>query len=279
MSKRDQADPAGPRSGIRRHGEKPGSELVKRQVSLPARAAADRDAEHAFARHLHGSVAAGFIYRDQAAQFLKAGLIHETAIDYAQDFLARLAPADPIEELLAAEAMWTHARLGHLTSMAGAETNIERLRVLHELCDRASNTLRRLALALAEYRRPRRPGTSGDAFIAIRQANVAAQQIVQNGRTEGENASNEQGWWPQPQRPSLQAQREGTGVSTAGGKAVPPLVKKHRTANPRGKGQVQPQCPPARRPLEESDRAATQARNASARASPVKTRRAGRTNA
>ena len=46
-------------------------------------------------------------------------------------------------------------------------------------------------LALAEYRRPRR---GGDTFTAIRQANIAGQQVVQNGEIRAsENATNEQG--------------------------------------------------------------------------------------
>lgn len=67
--------------------------LPTRSTAAPVKNHAEREAEKCFARHLHGSIAAGFIYRDQAAQFLKAGLINETAIDYAQDFFARLAPA------------------------------------------------------------------------------------------------------------------------------------------------------------------------------------------
>lgn len=172
--------------------------------------------------------------------------------------------------------MWTHARLGHLTSKAGAETNIERLRVLHELCDRASNTLRRLALALAEYRRPRRSGMSGDAFIAIHQANVAAQQIVHNGRTESEKGSNEQGCQLPP---SLQAQREGIDVITAVSEGVPPLDQEHRPSNASGKGKVQPQRAASRGSIAHPHQATTQPSNASTPASRVKPRRASRTNA
>src|SRR3712207_7603202 len=44
--------------------------------------------------------------------------------------------------------------------------SLDKLRVLNDACDRAANTFRRQAQALADYRNPRR----GDTFIAAKQA-------------------------------------------------------------------------------------------------------------
>jgi hypothetical protein len=48
--------------------------------------------------------------------------------------------------------------------------------VINEACGRAANTYRRLMLAIAEYRRP----AGAEAPVAIRQASIAKQQVVQN---------------------------------------------------------------------------------------------------
>ena len=80
------------------------------------------------------------------------------------------------EEMLVIQAAWTHARLARLSSIAHSQENRENLQAVHEACDRAANTFRRQMLALAEYRRP----AQANSFVAIRQANVASQQVVQN---------------------------------------------------------------------------------------------------
>ncbi|MGH7133396.1 MAG: hypothetical protein ACREJO_15810 [Phycisphaerales bacterium] len=95
------------------------------------------------------------------------------AIGHVKDIVEGLNPRDPAEEMLAL----THSRILHLTSMSNQQTDIESLRAINEYIDRACNTYRRLMLALAEYRRPAR---QPDTFTAIRQANIAGQQVVQN---------------------------------------------------------------------------------------------------
>lgn len=77
-----------------------------------------------------------------------------------------------------------------LTALANQQTGLESLRTVHEYADRASNTYRRLMLALAEYRRPPR---AGDTFAVVKQANIAGQQVIQNHENSGANATNEQG--------------------------------------------------------------------------------------
>lgn len=89
--------------------------------------------------------------------------------------------------------LFTHARLVHLSSLANKQTRVEWAAMMNAAADRAANTFRRQMLALAEYRRPsRRAG--GDSFTAIGQANIAAQQVIQNNAPGiHEKATNEQG--------------------------------------------------------------------------------------
>ena len=77
--------------------------------------------------------------------------------------------------------------------LANQQTVVETIQQVNDSTDKASNTFRRLMLALVEYRRPPK---MGDNFTAIKQANIANQQIVQNaeaGQSKTKNMTNEQG--------------------------------------------------------------------------------------
>jgi len=102
-----------------------------------------------------------------------------------------MKPRDPAEELLISQLVLTHTRVLHRTALASKQTFLEAIRIVNEYADRASNTYRRQMLALAEYRRPPR---GGDSFTAIKQANIAQQQVVMSGDSNGkENTTSEQG--------------------------------------------------------------------------------------
>lgn len=102
----------------------------------------------------------------------------------------KMAPRDPVEEMLVSQLMLIHGRVVRLSHLAQQQLDYDQIRNINELADRASNTYRKLALALAEYRRP----AKGSSVTEIQQANIANQQVVMNGCThEPENATNEQG--------------------------------------------------------------------------------------
>ena len=109
------------------------------------------------------------------------------AFNYARDVISRMAPRDAAEEMLVAQLLFAHARVLRLTEMTQHATTVEMIRVIHEYADRASNTYRRLMLALAEYRRPFR---TGDTIAVVQQANITNQQVVH----AHENRTNEQGF-------------------------------------------------------------------------------------
>jgi hypothetical protein len=122
-----------------------------------------------------------------------------TSMVHVEEVLRKMAPRDPAEEMLVAQLLTAHARVMHLSDLACRQTGLEQIRTLHEYADRASNTYRRLMLALAEYRQPPR---TGDSFTAIRQANFAAQQVVQNHEKPAQqNVANEQGCQPASKDP------------------------------------------------------------------------------
>ena len=105
----------------------------------------------------------------------------------ALELVERMKPRDPLEEMLVTQCLWAHSRVAHLSMLANQQTDVETLQQVNDSADTASNTFRRLMLALVEYRRPLK---MGDNFTAIKQANIANQQVVHNaesGKTKTKN--------------------------------------------------------------------------------------------
>ena len=155
----------------------------------------DPNTEPEAARQVHQNAMAGAIYGNvidkRLASIFEGMNLGQSALTYADDLLKRMAPRDPLEEMLVIQALVTHARVLNLTEIASRQDRLDNIRILNEYTDKATNTFRRLMLALGEYRKPPR---SGDTFTAIRQANIAGQQVVVNGgQTPAENTTNEQG--------------------------------------------------------------------------------------
>lgn len=120
---------------------------------------------------------------------------------------------------------------------------------MHEYTDRASNTYRRLMLTLAEHRRP----PAATSFTAIRQANIANQQVVQNHENFGTKATNEQGFTPDATAaharegpPALPADAGGLGGAAGFGPAGKAVGAVHGAADARGKGSVERERPAPR---------------------------------
>lgn len=149
-------------------------------------------------------------------------------------------PRDAVEEMLVLQMLWTHARLAKLSAIANEQVQRANVRLVHDACDRAANTFRRQMAALSEYRRPPR----GDAFIAIKQANLAAQQVVQNvelTNSSTANTSNEQGWAAE-----LPPLGTGTGVPARDGAEQPAVAVEQRPKDDGGQGTVEAERDEAR---------------------------------
>ena len=91
------------------------------------------------------------------------------------EFVHLMRPRDPLEKVTLEQLMLHHARVVRLSQQACRQTDPEPAKLFHEACDGASGSFRRLVSAFNENRRPRQK-----AAIAIDQANVANQQVVQN---------------------------------------------------------------------------------------------------
>jgi hypothetical protein len=123
-----------------------------------------------------------------------------------------------------------HARLGALSVIKPTQEGVPALRALNEACDRAAGTFRKQMLALAEYRRPPRT----DSFVAIKQANVANQQVIHNDQSKNPAksvASNELGSSPTQ---ALPPHAEGLDLAAAGGPAKQAVGIEHGPKNEAG---------------------------------------------
>jgi hypothetical protein len=176
----------------------------------------------------------------------------------AQLFIASLRkslkPRDAVEDILVVQIALTHARLVYLSRLAADQDLRANAKVIHDACDRAANTLRRLTLALDDYRRPRKT----KVFAPIRNANVAHKQVVQVNNAEIANhkrksRSNEQGWKPATPPPVLPFEN-GSGLTSGGGTTLPAVALQHGSEDGRGEGAGQPQRPQTRRAQRSADR-------------------------
>ena len=96
--------------------------------------------------------------------------------DSHAEFFHQMRPRDLLENLTLELLVVNHARALRLSQQACRQSDPKPAKLLHEACDGASGAFRRLMTAFYENRRPPRQR----AAIAIDQANVANQQVVQN---------------------------------------------------------------------------------------------------
>jgi hypothetical protein len=169
------------------------------------------------------------------------------ANSYLRDTLKRMNAADPAEEMLVTQMVLAHARLLKLSRMANQET-FKGIRAIAEACDSASNTYRRLLLALTEYRHPRRNAAT---INSVRQTNIADKQVIQQQAPQAppspadpaaakpdsqtEETSNEKGW-PAPPA-SLLPDARGSEFVADFGHRVKPWLLTRGPATPGGKAR------------------------------------------
>ena len=154
--------------------------------------------------------------------------IAESSAKFVGDLMLRFKARDPVEEMLFSQMVLTYGRMVSLTASVDLQSNIKWATMMHEAADRAANTFRRQMLALAEYRRPPRT----NSFTAIGQANIAQQQVVQNGNSENEKATNEQGSTGRPGAAKmLPPDTSGAGIVTEMRPSGETVAGEHRTEN------------------------------------------------
>lgn len=74
----------------------------------------------------------------------------------ARDLIQRLMPRDPIEEMLVAQMLWTHARAARMSRKSFEQKNLGWFKAYATEFERSSNLFRRQMKALTDYRKPRR---------------------------------------------------------------------------------------------------------------------------
>ncbi len=220
---------ADPSKRVTRPGGSPRISAAATPLSFPGHPSTDKAA----ARKLYGTGLGGMVFGDgvqhRLGRICKGLNLNEGSINFIEDMLERMAPRDPLEELLVIQAALAYARVLHLTELANQQQSLESIRTINEYADRASNTYRRLMLGLAEYRRPPR---GGDSFTAIRQANIAGQQLIQN-RVEQTNdrATSEQGCDGIEDPAALPADTGGSGFTEIGSQAHETVGEIHGAQN------------------------------------------------
>jgi hypothetical protein len=201
-------------------------------ITLPADSAAQRGAiNKAFT-----TTAGASVFARQMHPFINADNPENEcwiAGQFIEAICESVQPRDVIEKMLVVQMVWTHARLARLSSIAHDQEHRENVQVVHDACDKAANTFRRQMLTLAEYRRPAQPSS----FVAIRQANLANQQVVQNAEEpnfQNGITSNEQG-----SPAALPPVPNGVEVSAGNSGDKQAVASKHRAKDGSRKGTIQ----------------------------------------
>jgi len=94
----------------------------------------------------------------------------------ARELLVQLDPQDAAEKMLVTQMIATFGRSMFLSRFANRQKHPKWFGLVSAECGRAMNLYRKQMQSLAEYRRPRRT-----VFTAIRNANIAGQQVVVTG--------------------------------------------------------------------------------------------------
>lgn len=231
----------GGRASKSRRGATPGA--GQERPVVPLRVGGNPATDPAAAHRLHLGGVAGSVYTNGVCQRLARPFeslnLGESGMAFVLGLIEKMAPRDPLEEMLVVQALMAHLRAMHLSDLSWRQTGTENLKAVNEHADRASNTFRRLMLALGEYRRPPR---AGDSFTAIRQANIAGQQIVMNAETPARNPANEQGCGDgergtdEPGTTLLPPLAGGAGLPAGFGAAREALGAEHGAEDGRGQG-------------------------------------------
>ena len=217
-------------------GQSVGTEQPRtRYITLPTNRAGQLEAIKTTFLDVVGAA----VFSVQMRKFLAGDATNsETAELFIEAIRESVKPRDVLEEMLVVQMAWTHARLARLSSIACDQDQRANVQVVHDACDRAANTFRRQMLALIEYRRPAQPGH----FVAIKQANLANQQVVQNVENQNAITSNEQG-----STPALPAVTERLDLSAVNGAAKQTVAAEHRPQDSGGQGPIQAERNKARR--------------------------------
>lgn len=129
------------------------------------------------------------IYAKPLEPFMKKGSILRRRVrEDARKMLEEFAARDPVERMLFEQLLWMHGRISFLHHQCCIEANAKVMEIAQAGFNQMVAAARRHAMALAEYRDPKRR-----SFTSVKQANIAQQQVVANVTASLANHANNKG--------------------------------------------------------------------------------------
>jgi hypothetical protein len=157
-----------------------------KQLAAPTWSRVDSKAQ--FFGKMHATFLGDAAYLHVSQQMSLPQELLEAANLGALSFPEQMHPKDALESLALTQALLAHSRAAWLTKLLTNQSDVNSLGVISDACEHASSTFGRLMRAIAEYRRP----AACAPTVSIAQANVANQQIIQNGaKLEAKNKNGE----------------------------------------------------------------------------------------
>jgi len=136
-------------------------------------------AEHALTRRdlakMHADIVGAAAYMELSRQIPMPPELLDAAGSGAIGFQHSMRPRDGVERLAISQMLLAHLRAAWLTHLLAREKDMKSFAAISEGCERAAGTFVRLMRAFREHREPKNSSTS----VSIGQANLAAQQVVQ----------------------------------------------------------------------------------------------------
>jgi hypothetical protein len=156
----------------------------------------------------------------------------------AVGFQEQIQCKDGLERLAISQVLVTHARVMWLSKLLTEQTNTKAIATISAAIDSGLSAFSRLLRALDERRRP----LTGNTTFSIQQANVAANQAIQN--IENKEIATKHGNQTKigPEQASIDAEivsahAKRIAVTPKNHQTNKTVDKKHRTKNSRRKGQ------------------------------------------
>jgi hypothetical protein len=156
------------------------------------------------------------------------------------DLHGEMRAKNGIERMALTQMIMAQGRTAWLTDLATKQNQPQALASVLEACEKASSTYMRLMRAFQEYRQPKLP--SATVSIGVQQANLAAQQLVQNFPKENVHKNVDE----QTKIPTRGETIDAAVVSPVGARVAlaqgrnpeeSAMDQKHRTENSAGKSQ------------------------------------------
>jgi hypothetical protein len=138
-------------------------------------------------RKVHPNILGNLAYWQLSKSMGMSGEHLENALAASTYMELETRAKNGIERIALSQMVLAQGRTAWLSELATRQTQPKSLAVVLEACERASSTFARLMRVFHECRQPRSPVTT--VSIGVGQANLAAQQVVQNVENQTVNGN------------------------------------------------------------------------------------------